>query len=271
MIRRFFFALFLFFAGPLAEATPLERQELSPQYSYTGGPVRLALFDADSTIRISTGHYFAPASAAEVRVLPNVPEAILALNRRGYLVAIMTNQSNMIMRVGEANVLAGVRETIRQVEAAGGKVHYFDYSTTAEESKPHPTMGERLARHVRERLGAGSQIDWKNSFMVGDAAYLKAHGDVLAEIRPDGTLGFDHGNFDRHFAGNLGIKFYEPDEFFGWRANQVHRIHRLPQLEEYLAANPPRGPIRRYGCEGAYSIFGANGGPGIAGKLPYLR
>jgi DNA 3'-phosphatase len=248
--------LFLFCVAP-ASAAELARRALSSAYTFQGVPVRVAFFDADSTLRISTGKHFAPATPAEVRILPNVPETIRELGRQGYLIAVVSNQENMIGRYTDVPILAAMHETIRQAEAAGGKVHYFDYSFTKEEAKPNPLMGERLEAQLKESFGAGASIDRKKSFMVGDAAYLAAENGAPADLRPDNIPAFDHGNFDRLFAKNLNVKFYEPDEFFGWREDGVRRFHRLPELEAYRAKHP--SPVRKtHGCSASFDTIEAS-------------
>lgn len=65
--------------------------------------------------------------------------------------------------------------------------------------KPETGMWGALELYIKRALGEDYTIDKDNSFYVGDAAGRP--GDHLAD--------------DKGFAENVGIQFYEPEQFFG--------------------------------------------------------
>lgn len=197
------------------------------------GKIKVAFLDADSTIRVSGGQWFAPANVSEICILPGVAKKIRKLNEDGYFVAVISNQQTMVNRIGEAKIEEIMQATIRGAEAAGGRVNYFDYSLNDAEKKPSRAMGDRLETKLKEAFGSATTIDREKSFMVGDAAYLMPLDGKAAESRPDGRPGFDFGNYDRVFAENNGIQFEEPQGFFGWDKDGVDRFHRPKDVAEY--------------------------------------
>jgi histidinol phosphatase-like enzyme len=226
VMLRFF--LLLHFACPvLARADVVARAVVGDSFSYSGGPVKVLLLDADQTVRISTSQHRAPRSPAEVVLLPGVKEKIAEYESRGFFVAILSNQVNAVGDTGLEQIDQTMQETVRQIQRDGPSVHYYDFSRVAEESKPAPLMIDRLEENLRARFGPGASIDRAHSLMVGDAAYLET------EIRPDGRMGFDTANFDRKFAENGRIPFEEPQNFFGWKKFGVERIENLSALESY--------------------------------------
>ena len=70
------------------------------------------------------------------------------------------------------------------------------YAACANDNWRKPRV--RAWEHFTALLGLNGQIDNAASYMVGDAAG-----------RPS-----DHSDDDRHFAMNLGIGFYTPEEYF---------------------------------------------------------
>lgn len=111
------------------------------------------------------------------------------------------------------------------------QIQYYDYAEGNDESrKPGKGMALRLESILKEK---GLTLDWQNSFMVGDSAYKKNK-----DIRPDGKPGTHFSNSDRLFAENLGIAFYEPTDFFGWRAAGIDVFETGKEVTDFLQKQP---------------------------------
>lgn len=91
-------------------------------------------------------------------------------------------------------------------------------------------MADGLLLKLRDTYGPKASLDKASSIMVGDSAYRKASKGKPAEIRPDGNPGFNFSNSDRLFAENLGIRFIEPQDFFGWRNYGVDALENREQV-----------------------------------------
>jgi histidinol phosphatase-like enzyme len=216
------FALAAIAASP-ADGIPA-RGAIGAGFAYTGAPVKLLLLDADQTVRISNTKWRAPRAPSKVVMLPGVSEKIAEYERKGYFVAIMSNQMNAVKDTGLAKIDETMRETVRRIRAGGAQVPYYDFAIQEADAKPGTALVTRLEAALRKRFGPGVKIDRASSLMVGDAAYLEN------ELRPDGRFGFDTANFDRRFAENNGLQFREPQDFFGWKRD---RIRNVKELEEY--------------------------------------
>lgn len=214
-------------------AESLRRQTLLNDFKIKNSKkIKVAFFDADSTLRISKSGSVSANSQDDVLILPNVPEKLEELARDGYFIAIVSNQGG----IEEGHITHAIADgalfyTVRLIELDGGKVHYFDYAESKDKyRKPEVGMFERLEVFLKERLDPSISIDIKKSFMVGDSAYKKPSNNYAGDKRPDGTMGTHFSNSDRLFAKNLKIKFYEPTDFFGWRKYGVDVIENATQL-----------------------------------------
>ncbi|MCX6125794.1 MAG: hypothetical protein NTV34_13760 [Proteobacteria bacterium] len=214
--------------------------------------VKVAFFDADSTIRVTRSGAPAANAADDVMVLPLVATRIAKLNTDGYLVAMVSNQGGVgAGYVSATDAAAGLLEATKKVSQVGiqHKVDaHFDYIDMAEASdeyrKPKSGMGQLLKGILTQKLTAaelkrlsstpnlhpsceGAQIDWSKSFMVGDAAYKK-NSDTPPKFFPNTNVPYprkadDFSNGDRLFAEEMTIDsvavplgFQEPAEYFDW-------------------------------------------------------
>jgi len=221
----------------VAESAGLGRRTLLTPFVAPSKQVSVAFFDADSTLRITKSGEVAPNDPDDVAVLPMTGAKLGELARRGYFIAIVSNQAGIGRHLTLQDADDCLRRTVKLLRAQGAVVHYYDFAEHyGKMRKPRTGMAELLETKLEEFLGEGISIDWERSFMVGDSAYLRARGATPAEIRPDGRPGFDFSNSDRGFAENLGIPFHEPQDFFGWKA---HGIDRFRSYEEVLAFGVP--------------------------------
>lgn len=230
--------LLAFFAAAPAfadDSAVVGRASVRADFAYGGGGIKVLVLDADQTLRISSSKWRAPRHPSEVILLPGVKDKIAEYERNGYFVAIISNQHNAVNDTGLGEIDSTMRETIRQLQAGGAKIDYYDFSLEPQEAKPATAMFDRLAAALKTRFGA--DIDRAHSLFVGDAAYL------ASEKRPDGRMGFDTANFDRLFAENNHVPYQEPQDFFGWKKNGVDRIQSVAELQAYREkAAGPRGP-----------------------------
>ena len=224
--------------GGNASLYPRKRRSLAASFSPTRGRVKVAFFDADSTLRVSRSGAPSADSSHDMVLLPAVARKIKTMAKKGYLIAIVSNQGGVHDGyVTQAIADSALRNTCRLLSKAGAPVHYYDYATGYnKDRKPHTGMGDRLARMVRKTHG--KRIDWKRSVMVGDSAYKRGH-----DVQPNGRTGEDFSNSDRRFADNLrrkvrspkGLKFYHPRDFFGWAQKGVRNFRTLADVNAFLA------------------------------------
>jgi DNA 3'-phosphatase len=208
----------------------LARRKLASTFSYDGsGAVKVAFFDADSTLRVSRTGSVSANTPTDVALLPGVAEKLTELHAQGYLIAIVSNQAGVEDgHVKLADADAALRHTVDLIRVLGGEVHYVDYAETrGPDRKPNGGMFDRLAQLLGATFNAS--VDMSLSFMSGDSAYKKT------EIRPDGRQGSNFSNSDRLFAEGVGLRFDEPHVTFGWDAWGVAQIDDLRQRDELLA------------------------------------
>jgi DNA 3'-phosphatase len=237
LLQRFVLWMSLICALPAAWAAIARRTFAEGTPTPVNGKMKVAFFDADSTLRIAPSGSPSANSVDDVMKLPDVADKIAELDRQGYLVVIVSNQAGVpryvSMEVADG-ALMRIRELVRE-ENPKAIIHYHDFAETiTEDRKPGIGMALRLERLLKEKFGTETIIDKENSFMVGDAAYKHSENGQPAERRPDGREGMDMSNSDRLFAVNYGIKFFEPADFFGWRKYGIDRFDHPEQITEYL-------------------------------------
>jgi D-glycero-D-manno-heptose 1,7-bisphosphate phosphatase len=133
--------------------------------------LRPAIFlDRDGVIIDDVHHLSAPS---QVQIIPGSAEAIAALNRAGWPVVVVTNQSGLARGLFTLDVLHAVHRRIsEQLGAKGARVEaYFfcphypvaevaEYRLECSCRKPKPGMLQQAARE----LG----LDLSGSWMIGD-------------------------------------------------------------------------------------------------------
>src|SRR6188508_2373519 len=67
--------------------------------------VRVAFFDADSTLRVAKNYTVSANGPKDVNILPFVGPKIAELNAQGYLVAIVSNQGGISKKDANGNPL----------------------------------------------------------------------------------------------------------------------------------------------------------------------
>lgn len=212
--------------------------------------VKVAFFDADSTLRVSLSGSVSANSEKDVMLLPFVSRRIAELNEKGYLVMIVSNQGGVakgILPIETADKALKYTVDLIKAEDPQAIIHYIDFADQEDRfRKPATGMADNLAAALAKK---NLKIDWEKSFMVGDSAYKKG------DIRPDGEPGTHFSSSDRLFAENLDIQFYEPNHFFGWRCHGIDVFDKAEQVTNYLRENPERcevlgGPTRKAKNEG---------------------
>jgi DNA 3'-phosphatase len=217
-------------AAPAGWAAELSaRKFLAENFAVHGGKVKVAFFDADNTLRVSLSGGITANSPNDVLILPFVAPKIAELNREGYLVTVVSNQAGVANGRTSLETADGalkyMTDLIRE-DNSKAAIHFFDFAEAKDEyHKPKTGMARRLEAALAER---DLKIDWRHSFMVGDAAYVKS------DRRPDGSPGTHFANSDRLFAENLGIEFFEPTDFFGWRCHGIDVFHKAAEVRAYL-------------------------------------
>ena len=201
--------------------------------------IKVAFFDADSTLRISRSGNFTAREREDVFILPFVVAEVERLNEEGYLVAAVSNQGGVASGVTPIEVAEGALVFVaEQLHGVGAKIDYLDFAPEKDEfRKPKTGMADMLVDKLEEKCGIA--IDWESSFMVGDAGYKRN----VDGPHPDGRPADDFSNSDRGFAENLGIPFSEPTDYFGWRQWETFNLRYKNQLlalydgmEEEIAA-----------------------------------
>src|SRR5688572_12842054 len=109
-------------------------------------PVKVAFFDADSTIRVSKSGAVTADSATDVNVLPFAARELARLETEGYFIAVVSNQGG----VGSGHQTLETAEkalalAISKLRKLGGSVHYFDFAENYDHfRKPEIGMAELL-------------------------------------------------------------------------------------------------------------------------------
>lgn len=241
---------FVISTAALGQEALTRRTLRATNFSTKGRLVKVAFFDADSTLRVSLSGSVSANGEKDVMLLPFVARRIAELNEKGYLIMIVSNQGGVgkgIIPIETADKALKYTADLITAENPNATIHYIDFADQDDNfRKPSTGMADNLAAALAKKK---LKIDWYNSFMVGDSAYK------AGDIKPDGEPGTHFSNSDRLFAENLDIDFYEPNRFFGWRCHGVDVFDKADQVTTYLKENPERcevlaGPIRKHKNEG---------------------
>lgn len=203
------------------------------------GKVKVAFFDADSTLRVAPSGKPSANDPNDVAILPMVPESLKRLANDGFLIYIVSNQAGVEAGyITSDSAEKALALTVRLLAAKGGVVHGFDFAESRDENrKPDIGMAKRLITLIQEKYHR--QIDWDQSLMVGDSAWKKGK-----DIEPDGSVGVDFSDSDRLFAENLkkqfgGVTFIHPREFFGWQKKfGIKNFDSYQTLQKILEKHP---------------------------------
>jgi len=225
------FQLMLLVAPAPSHAQALSRQKiLSTTVPQKAGLVKVAFFDADSTLRVSKSGSVSANSPTDVLILPGVASQIANLARNGYFIHIVSNQGGVeagVVTIETADL--ALKYTVQSIRRQNPDaiIHSYDFAERSDDfRKPRVGMAQRLERNLSQ---LGLKVDWKQSFMVGDSAYKKG-----VDVKPNGTPGTHFSNADRLFAENLKIPFIEPTDFFGWRRFGIDVFENARQVEAFL-------------------------------------
>ncbi|KAK8158675.1 polynucleotide kinase 3 phosphatase-domain-containing protein [Phyllosticta citrichinensis] len=185
-------------ATPLAEAN---------------GPRRVAIFDLDGTLIVpASGNKFGRDASDWKWWDTGVPTTLRELHDKGYLVAIVSNQSGINLNsnaAGKAPKADNKRlETLKTKLTAilsqlDLPISIYAATTKDEFRKPRPGMWRQLLD--RNDLGAPDAVDMAESFFVGDAG---------GRSSTSGGKNKDFSCSDRDFAANIGIPYFTPEEYF---------------------------------------------------------
>lgn len=195
----------------------LRRQFLNPKFLKGKKEVKIAFFDADDTLRFAPSGMVTANGEKDVFLLPRVAERIKELKRKGYLIAIVSNQSGVSLgKVSFEVADKALRYTMELIETKypGLKIDYYDFAENGKDdlfAKPNKGMAVYLENLLKHQ---GIQINWNESMMIGDAQYSKN------ETTPRGIRGSDFSNTDRLFAEKLGIRSLHPRDFFQWTSEE---------------------------------------------------
>lgn len=205
------------------------------------GAIKVAFFDADSTLRVSKSGSVSANNPTDVRLLPNVAKALANLQKSGYLIYIVSNQNGVGSGVISCETAEGaLRYTIEELFKNGGTVHGYDFAENADQfRKPGTGMADALEAKLKKIYGPLVFIDKKQSIMVGDSAFKKAKEPSDSDLRWNAkTLaivpGTHFSNADRLFAQAVGIHFIEATDFFGWRKYDIDVIETSQELDNFL-------------------------------------
>lgn len=225
---------------PLAQSTGLGRLKFSDFTPPADGKIKVAFFDADSTLRVSKSGSVSANGPTDVALLPGVAKKLAELAKDGYLVTIVSNQQGVQFgHVSLADADAALQHTIKLIREAGGTVHGYHFAEAdGPRRKPDIGMAVDLEMAAKKQFGAHVSFNLDESFMVGDSAFKKPSVDKRTgepkpgDKRPDGKDGVDFSNSDRLFAEKLGVPFHEPHTFFEWppMAKRFEDIDALVKL-----------------------------------------
>jgi DNA 3'-phosphatase len=221
---------------------PVKRRTLATTYRPTGtSAVKVAFFDADSTLRVSRSGNVSANGPRDVELLPGVAEKLRQLAEQGYLLAVVSNQGGVAAGfVALEDADAALAYTLRLLARHGAPMHYYDFAEAKDENrKPDIGMARILARVLHE--AHGREVDWRRSLMVGDSGWKRKK-----DVEPDGSPGEDFSNSDRLFAVNVrnrlaggeGFVFHHPRTFFGWVGRGVRNFRKFEVVRAFKARFP---------------------------------
>lgn len=216
----------------VAVAAPKTRRSLQGfKCPPAGSQVKVAFFDADSTLRVSKMNAVTARSVDDVDILPFAATEIRALRKSGHLIAIISNQGGVSSGRTTFEVAEGALAfTASQLTSLGARIDYFDFAEAPDNHrKPETGMAEELGRVLDETCHA--KLDVAHSRMTGDSGYQQG----VDGPHPDGRPADDFSNADRLFAENLGVPFAEPTDAFGWRKLGVFNVLGENELVGFLA------------------------------------
>ena len=230
------------------------RRQIHRKYVPLNKEVKVAFFDADSTLRVAPSGNVSANGKDDVLLLPGVARGIKALVNKGYFIAIVSNQGGVPRNVPEEVADGALQTTIRLIEEGGGTVHYYDYATSEEEfdRKPNVGMFARLKALLEKTYSPNAPLLTQSWFMVGDSAFKGlVKGNLVPDYtakcvrEADGTLhsqvGTHFSNADRLFAQNAGIAFVEPTDLFGWRKFGIDVFEKKEQVDAFMVEHPKFG------------------------------
>ncbi|MDD2762198.1 MAG: D-glycero-beta-D-manno-heptose 1,7-bisphosphate 7-phosphatase [Methylomonas sp.] len=140
---------------------------------------RYVILDRDGTINVDSDLFI--KSPDEWLPLAGSLEAIALLNRHGFKVVVITNQSGVARGLFDASALEAMHDKMRLMTAeAGGRIEAIYSCTHGPEDdcrcrKPKPGLFEAFARDKR--------VDLKDVYAIGDS-YRDIEAGLAAGARP---------------------------------------------------------------------------------------
>lgn len=235
-MKKLFYLICLFLLTQNLVARDLQRRKLSPLFAPKDPTrIKLAGFDADSTVRVAPSGNVSANSGRDVWILPLVSQEIARLNEEGYLVALFSNQGGvpkMVSLEDADEALDFVRKMLVWLNPKA-VIHYYDFAENRDhDRKPETGMFERAEGIVQKLYGPQAKFDREHSFMCGDSAYTSK------QIRPDGKPGTDFSSSDREVAANFNIPFIDPADLFHWRKYGYERFENKQAVDDFFKKNP---------------------------------
>jgi bifunctional polynucleotide phosphatase/kinase len=197
-------------------------------------PVKIAAFDLDDTI-------IAPNAGKTWNRSPtswkwwdaSVPGKLKSLHDEGYIVIILSNQSNISLKDNKkslqkdmaslTNFKSQLRSILTQLD-----LPISVYAATGQDKYRKPRVGmwdEALGDYDLQTEGA---VDMANSFYIGDAAgrekAAKRRKDHATSDRYSSRwiVGLYVLTADRELAANIGVTFRTPEEYFLGEATESY-------------------------------------------------
>ncbi|MBF0501415.1 MAG: HAD-IIIA family hydrolase [Candidatus Riflebacteria bacterium] len=234
-----FLMVFCFCAFSLTAGVPVSnRQILSTDFNPGSvDKIKIAFFDADSTLRVAPSGKFYPITTTDVALLPLSINPMKQLMAQGYLIAVVTNQAEIASgKVTMQTANSAVALTVSMLAKHGVAVHYYDFADKMDNNhKPNTGMAERLANLIKTTYK--KPIDWSKCIMVGDSGYTQS------ETQPDGKAGTDPSDADRLFAQNVskefgGCQYFHPRDYFGWIKYDISNFDSYAAMKAFLTDHP---------------------------------
>ncbi|EPE36814.1 HAD-like protein [Glarea lozoyensis ATCC 20868] len=169
---------------------------------------RIAAFDFDSTLitTVSGKKSYSSESNDWKWWHPSVPGKLRQLyTEEGYLIAVVSNQAGLSLKTDPKG--SGKRLNTFK-DKASAVLNQLDmpiiiYAATEKDIYRKPRMG-MWTELLDDCKISSDDLDLEHSIFVGDAAGRHAEAGKAK----------DFSCSDRNFAGNIGLKFYTPEEFF---------------------------------------------------------
>ncbi|CED82630.1 Polynucleotide kinase 3' phosphatase [Phaffia rhodozyma] len=215
---------------------------------------KVAFFDLDGTlIKTKSGATFPKGDTDWVWWSPMVKDELTRLAQLGFLVVVISNQNGL--KAPSTKMHKAWKLKIEHISTQLKATPFLVLAALEKDQYRKPMLG--MFDHYVEILSSNDMtLDSEESFYVGDAAGRKK----------------DHGDGDRKWAENAGLKFYTPEMYFGKKDEALPPLSgfRPRDLEPCPSITPTSTPLFSSPSSNRSEVILLVGSPG-SGKSTFFE